>query len=84
MSMKQSSNFEESCLFNVGISCSRVMVVFVCIVVCMGSSLGWEFGCGWSATGKCHSPTSCGNSSICMGGCLAGSKGVSQSQSHWK
>ena len=53
MSMNQSSSFEESCPSNMGISCSRVVMVFAwflclahkmfvyaCIVVCMGSSLG--------------------------------------------
>ena len=40
MSMKQSSSFEESCTSNVEISCSRVMVMFAYIVVCMCSSLG--------------------------------------------
>ena len=66
MSMKQSSHFEESCPSNVGISCSRVMVMFACIVVCMGSSLGWGFGSGQSTTARGGSPSaSCCNSSMC-------------------
>ena len=42
MPMKQSSSFEESYPSHVGISCSRVMVMFACIVVCM-CSLGLGF-----------------------------------------
>ena len=67
MSMNQSSSFEESCLPNVGISCSLVMVMFACIVVCMSSSLGWGFGCGLSVIVRDCSPSvSCVNSSICV------------------
>ena len=33
LSMNQSSSFEESCLLNVGISCSRVMVRFASLFV---------------------------------------------------
>ena len=51
--LSQSSSFEESCPSNVGISWSKDVVrfaslsvackvsVYACIVVCMGSSLGW-------------------------------------------
>ena len=82
MSINQSCSCEESCPSHVGISCSRVMVMFACIVMCMGSSLGWGFGCGSSATARYCSPSaSCGNSSMC--GWVAGRfKGeASQSQS---
>ena len=73
MSMNQSSCFKESCPSNVGISYSRVKVMFACIVVCMGASLGWGFGCSLSATARPHSPSaSCVNSSICVCDWLAG------------
>ena len=57
-SMSQSPYFEESCPSNIGISCSKDVVrfaslrvackmsMYACIVVCMGSSLGWGVGCG--------------------------------------
>ena len=63
MSMNQTSSFEESCLSNVGISWSMVMVrfdslcvvckisVYVCMVLSTGSSLGW--GAGWSIMVRC-------------------------------
>ena len=67
MSMNQSSSFELSCSLNVGISCSRVMVIFACIGVCLGS-FGWEFGCGGSIIVRCHSHSaSCSNSPIFVG-----------------
>ena len=50
VSINQSSSFKESYPPNVGISCSRVMVMFACIIVCMGSFLGWGFGFGCDAT----------------------------------
>ena len=76
MSMNQSSSCEESCPSNLGISCSRVTLMFACIVVCMGSSLGWVFGHGQSTTARCCGPpANCDNSSICVGGWLAGLKG---------
>ena len=69
MSMKQPSSFEESCPPNMGISCNRIMVMFACIAVCTGFSLGWGFGCGCSAKARCCSPSaSCSNSSTCVGG----------------
>ena len=78
MSMNQSSSFEESCPLNLGISCSRVMVMFACIVVGMGSSLGLGFGCGLSVIVRYCSPSaSYSNSSICVGEWLTGSKQVS-------
>ena len=67
MCMNQSSSFELSCPLNVGISCSRVMVIFAYIGVCLGSSLGWGFGCGGSIIVRCHSHSaSCSNSPICV------------------
>ena len=64
-SMNQSSNFEESCPSNVGISWSMVVVrldsfcdacrmsVYACMVLCTGSSLDW--GAAWSAMVRCCS-----------------------------
>ena len=76
MSVKQSCSFEESCSSNVGISYSRVLVMFACKVVCMSSSLAWVLGCGWSSTAICCSPSAnCIKSSRCVDGWMAGSKG---------
>ena len=75
MSVKLPCSFEESCSSNVGISYSRVLVMFACKVVCMSSSLAWVLGCGWSSTARCCSPANCSKSSRCVGGWMAGSKG---------
>ena len=65
MSMNQSSSFEESFPSNVGISFSRAMVIFACMIVCMGSSSNWGFGCGWSVIVRgCSLSVRCINSSI--------------------
>ena len=65
VSMSQSSNFEEDCLSNVGISWSMVVVrfdslcvayrvsVYTCMVLCTGSSL--DGGAGWSTMVRCCS-----------------------------
>ena len=65
LSMKQSSNFEESCPSNVGISWSIVVVrldshcvvcrvsMYACMVLCTGSSPDW--GAGRSIMVRCCS-----------------------------
>ena len=95
-SVSQSYSFEESYPLNVGISWSKDVVRvaslcvvhkvsrYACIVVCMGSSLGWGVGCGWSVIVRCCSlSVSCVNSAICVGGWVAGSNWRSQSWSCW-
>ena len=86
MSINQSSSSEESFPSDVGKTCSRIMLVFACIVVCTGSSLGWGFGHGWSATARCHNPSASLATPpyVWMGGWQVPRGMVSWSQSHWK
>ena len=43
--------------------------VYACIVLCTGSSLGWEVGCGWSVIVRCYNlSVSCISSAVGVGG----------------
>ena len=85
-SVKQSSNFEESCPLNVGVSWRKDVLrfaslcmahkvsVYACIVVCMGSSLSRGIGSGWSVIMRCFRlSVSCVSSAVCVGRWVAGS-----------
>ena len=89
-SVSQSSNLEESCLLNIGISWSKdvVRLASLCVVhrVSMYACTAWVLlyagglGCGWIVIVRYNSlSVSCCNSSISVGGWVAGSKWVSQS-----
>ena len=81
---------------NMGISYSRIVVrfaslcvahkvsVYVCIVLCMGSPLGWGVECGWSIIVKCCSLyVGFASSALGVGGWVADFKVENLSWSCW-